>query len=166
VGWVTARTGGHERVTQLDQPLAVDRRHVLGNLVYAQRRVVLPHETGVGVAATAHVEQHAPARAADESLGRVHALEPCDRRVTSVTGDAPEPAFRMHVGVERVDGAGKPLVIERSMAGDTVVNLRLLRARRLVPQRHQRRSREQPDQSGQFSSPTARAHCIPPRSCR
>jgi hypothetical protein len=166
VGWVTARTGGHERVAQLDQPLAVDRRHVLGNLVYAQRRVVLPHEPGVGVAATAHVEQHAPARAADESLGRVHALKPCERRVTSVTGDAPEPAIRVHVGGERVDGAGEPLVIERSMAGHTVVHLGLLRARRLVSQKSPRRSRKQPDQSRPFSSPAGRAHCIPPKSCR
>ena len=121
---VAARAGRDLPVTEIEEPLTVDRRSIFGHLIDPQRRIVSPHESRVGMAPAAHLRDIPSIRRADIPLRAVFrstAVE--DRRVAAVTNDAAESLFEMDIVDVFADRIREPLVVDYAMTAEAAALL-------------------------------------------
>lgn len=103
----------------------MDRRVILGNLIHPQRWVVLPHETGIGMAAATDIHDLRSRGFADVSLGGVHGAHFRVRGIATVAGNAAEAFDRVNISTERLRRLRKPRICEALMAGKAIFSLLL-----------------------------------------
>ena len=103
----------------------MDRRIIFGNLIHPQRGVVLPHETGIGMAAATDIHDLRSRGFADVSLGRVHGAHFRVRGIATVAGNAAEALDRVDISAEQLCRPRKPLIGKALVAGNAIFYLRL-----------------------------------------
>jgi hypothetical protein len=81
----------------LRQPLTVDAGFILCQLVGAQRRVVLTHESSIGMALSTEFWNLIPLDLSPESCRFAHSVHVRLRGITTVATRAPQPFLRMNV---------------------------------------------------------------------
>jgi hypothetical protein len=146
VGLMTARAGGDLLVFLFFEPPAVNRSEVLRYLIDPQVRIVLPHKTGVGVAAAANLYDLQTLWFADVTFGRVHGFEAHFGRIAAMTGNTAEAFRRMNVIFIILSRLGEIVDAESEMTGGAGV---ILRGRSRM--RNCRRPRQSQCQRHQYS---------------
>ena len=125
MGRMAAHADRHFLVSGAVESLAVDGGIILGHLVDAQRRIVLPHEAGVGMTTPADLRDLLAPRFADVAFGAIHRSHSGVVGIAAMAGDAAETFERVDVLSKIFYRLGQPLDADRLVAGDAAFSLRL-----------------------------------------
>src|SRR3989304_5876804 len=98
----------------------MDRRIIFGNLIHPQRGVVLPHETGIGMAAATDIHDLRSRGFADVSLGRVHGAHFRVRGIATMAGNAADSLVRLAVSAPERCAPSYPLVGSSHVRGNAI----------------------------------------------